>query len=350
MGTKIFRKIDTWLLLWFIGYIGNVLAVSHTPCSSVFLYTCCYVLLYVLLRCLPIERINPRFFAFFCASLGLWQALLGIGQLLGLFSSGHKYYALTGSFSNPGPYGAFLALMLIVVISEYRKNKNFIFSIAIFAMAVVLPVTWSRAAILAFAVSFAFMYRTWVVHHLKEMSICAITVILVMYIVKPLSANSRFFMMIISFNSFIDNLWLGTGVGAYLHTLGEGMATYFKIYPESVFISSVGVADHSFNYLVKIAVEQGLFGVIPLTVAIILSARSLFQASSYLFYPLILLLVFSMFSYPFSLPVFCLMLIFIMAYAANITRSWRFRTILVFLLIFLVVVGGNSEKCNCSAY
>ena len=108
------------------------------------------------------------------------------------------------------------------------------------------------------------------------------------------------------------------------------MATYFTSHPASLFIPSVGITDRPFNEPLRMAVEQGMAGLIPFTTAIVLTARRLWIAGSPLFYALVTLLVFSMFSYPFTIPAFCGMLSVIMAYAANLGKQYLFRPMMVF--------------------
>ena len=330
MGKNILGKIDTWLALWFIGYVYNTYAVSHTPCSHVFLYTCGWATLYILLRILPIERIGKQYWAYGCAILGVWQVAVGLGQLFGVCSSGHYLYAVTGNFFNPAPYGAFIAVMLAVVIAVYKEHPGRILGIAAIVMTVMLPAAWSRAALLGFAVSLGIMYRAWIRNHWRQVGIFAVVILVILYFLKRGSADSRMLMILVSLRTWADNLWVGTGTGSYLQALGEGMATYFTSHPASLFIPSVGIADRPFNEPLRMAVEQGMAGLISFTTAIVLTARRLWIAGSPLFYALVTLLVFSMFSYPFTIPAFCGMLSVIMAYAANLGKQYLFRPMMVF--------------------
>lgn len=329
MGKNILGKVDTWLAVWFVGYIYNTFAVSHTPCSHVFLYTCGWATLYILLRCLPIERINKPHWAYACAVLGVWQVAVGLGQLSGIYSSGHHLYAVTGMFFNPAPYGAFIAVMLAVVVAAYKERPSQILGIAAIGMTIMLPAAWSRAALLAFAVSFGIIYRTWVRYHWRKIVIFAFVTLVILYFLKRGSADSRMLMILVAVRTWANHLWVGVGTGSYLQALGEGMATYFTSHPDSAFIPSVGVADRPFNEPLRMAVEQGLAGLVPFTIAVVLTARRLWIAGSPLFYALVTLLVFSMFSYPFTIPIFCGILCIIMAYASNLGKQYLFRPMVI---------------------
>ena len=336
---KMLGNIDTWLALWLASYMCNTLAVSHTPCSGVFLHTCMWVALYMVLRSLPIEHIGKRHWAYLCACLGLWQTGMGVGQLLGVCDSGHYLYAVTGSFFNPAPYGAFIAVMSVVVIAVYKEQNERALGIAAIVMVVMLPASWSRAALTAFALCLGILYRKWVRRHWLQVSICTLVVMLVLYLIKRGSADSRILMMWVSLKAWMENLWTGVGAGGYLNALGEGMAAYFTRHPASVFISSVGVASLPFNEPLRIAVEQGLAGLLPLVMATLLAARRLWLAGSPLFYALLALLVFSLFSYPFTLPAFCAVLTVIMAYASSLGQQGLSRPTRVGTFIAAILTG-----------
>ncbi|MDE5561505.1 MAG: O-antigen ligase family protein [Bacteroidaceae bacterium] len=317
MGKDFIGKIDLWVAVWFAYYVCNTLAVSHTPCAGVFLHTCGWVSLYMLLRCLPLARIDGRVWAYVCAALGCWQAVTGLAQLFGYSASGHHLYAMTGSFFNPAPFGAFLAVMLSVVTAAYRERHDRMLAAAGCLLLVVLPAAWSRAALLSYAVCLAMLYRTYIIRYRKMVALCAAIAAVSLYLIKQGSANSRVLMLLASFGAWTDNLLLGTGTGGYMHALGESQAAYFAAHPESAFTECVGIADMPFNEPMRIAVEQGLVGLALTAVIMSLAARRLRRVSHPLFYGMVALSVFSLFSYPLSIPAFGVVLAVIVATAAD---------------------------------
>lgn len=317
MGKSAFRSIDLWVTLYVIYFVGNVMAVSHTPCAGTALHIGAWIALYMLLRCAPLARIPNKAWAYLCAALGCMEAGLGMMQLTGLRPSGHHLYVMTGTFFNPAPFGAFLAVMLVVVLATYKREGGKALGMVAVILLIVLPAAWSRAALLACALCVALLYRVYILRYWKAVVGCSVVILVVLYFLKQGSADSRALMFIVSFRVWVKHFWLGTGVGDYLYALGEGQAEYFATHPDSVFIPSVGVADLPFCEPIRLAVELGVVGLVLVIGVLALTAWKLWRAKHPLFYGLLALLVFSLFSYPFNIPVFGVILAVIVATAAN---------------------------------
>lgn len=316
-----FAKIDLWVALCFTYFVGNAMAVSHTPCAGVVLHVGAWMGLYMLLRCAPLARIPHKVWAYLCAALGCIQAGLGLMQLMGFQPSGHHLYAMTGSFFNPAPFGAFLAVMVSVVMATYKQEGGKVLGAMAMALLIVLPAAWSRAALLSCAVCLAVLYRTYIIRYWKTVAAVALTAMVVFYFLKRGSADSRALMFVVSVHSWMKHFWLGTGVGGYLHALGENQTEYFAAHPDSAFIPCAGVADLPFCEPMRVAVELGVVGFFLVTGVLTLTAWRLWIAKHPLSYGLLALLVFSLFSYPFSIPVFGVILAVIVATAANMGKE-----------------------------
>lgn len=312
-----FAKIDLWVALCFTYFVGNAMAVSHTPCAGVVLHVGAWMALYMLLRCAHLARIPHKIWAYLCAALGCMQAGLGLMQLVGFSPSGHHLYAMTGCFFNPAPFGAFLAVMVSVVMATYKQEGGKVLGAMAMALLIVLPAAWSRAALLSCAVCLTVLYRTYIVRSWKTVAAVAMTAMVVLYFLKRGSADSRALMFVVSVHAWMKHFWLGTGVGGYLHALGENQAEYFAAHPDSAFIPCAGVADLPFCEPMRVAVEQGVVGLVLVIGVLVLTAWKLWRAKHPLFYGLLALLVFSLFSYPFNIPVFGVILAVIVATAAN---------------------------------
>ena len=102
--------------------------------------------------------------------LALYEGGKGVLQLFGKLPSGNAGFALTGSFSNPGPYGGVLAIMIAILgaysFGEKNSQRKFdkflvmISSVSCFVCLVMLPATMSRAAWLSLGLaSIVFGFR-----------------------------------------------------------------------------------------------------------------------------------------------------------------------------------------------
>ena len=317
MGKSTFGPIDLWVALCIACFAVNVMTMNHTPCAGTALHVGAWIALYMLLRCTPLARIPNKVWAFLCATLGCLEVGLGLMQLTGFRPSGHHLYAMTGTFFNPAPFGAFLVVMLVVILATYKREGGKALGVVAVMLLIVLPAAWSRAALLGCAVCVVLLYRTYIVRYWKAVVTCSVVILVVLYFLKQGSADSRALMFIVSFRIWMKHFWMGTGAGGYLHALGEGQSEYFATHPDSVFIPSVGVAGMPFCEPMRLAVELGTVGLVLVAIVLVLTAWRLWRARHPLFYGLLALLVFSLFSYPFNIPVFGAILAVIVASAAN---------------------------------
>lgn len=317
MGKSAIGSIDLWVALCIACFAVNVMTMNHTPCAGTVLHVGAWIALYILLRCAPLARIPNKVWAYLCATIGCMEVGIGLWQLLGFSPSGHHLYAMTGTFFNPAPFGAFLAVMLAVVIAAYKQEGGKSLGWAAVALLIVLPAAWSRAALLSCAVCLVVLYSAYVMKYWKVVIACSAVAIVALYFLKQGSADSRLLMFIVSFRIWMKHFWLGTGAGGYLHALGEGQVEYFATHPASTFIPSVGVADMPFCEPMRLAVELGTVGLVLVAIVLVLTAWRLWRVRHPLFYGLLALLVFSLFSYPFNIHVFGVILAVIVATAAN---------------------------------
>lgn len=134
--------------------------------------------------------------------LALYEGGKGVLQLFGKLPSGNAGFVLTGSFSNPGPFGGVLAIMIAILgafsfgeKSSQRKFDKFmvmISSVSCFVCLVMLPATMIRAAWLSLGLAsivFGFRemnLRQWIFNN-KVKSVILVIVLL-------LSASGFFFL------------------------------------------------------------------------------------------------------------------------------------------------------------
>ena len=113
----------------------------------------------------------------------------------------------------------------------------------------------------------------------------------------------------------------GHGIGGFSHAFAESQANYFRINPDSPFVEVAGSPEYAFNELLQIGVEQGVIGMLCFAAIAIGSLIVLLRRRCELGYGWLALLVFSFFSYPFSLQPFRIMAVVFVAYAASIASK-----------------------------
>jgi hypothetical protein len=266
--------------------------------------------LYIVLRLLlSSTNISEKIIVWGILLCAFYEVLIGGLQLVN-GTSRHNVYALTGTFQNPGPYSAILSMGL--VMSCQAKKPYWIPLI----FAILLPATWSRAALLSAAVCLAIIYweqwkrwRWWV-------AVGALCIAAVFYFLKQGSADGRSIIYLVSLlNIYHSPIW-GSGIGSFFHQYAEGLALLCQQHP-TFNVESTDVLMSAFNELLYIGVEQGFVGLAFVIVLIILLFFQLKEKGKALGIGLLCLLIFSMFSYPLEQLPYQILFVVIAAYGAT---------------------------------
>jgi hypothetical protein len=215
---------------------------------------------------------------------------------------------------------------------------------AVTIMAMILPATWSRAAFLGVAVVVLFVYRDkyWKYRYIVWGSI--IVAAIAFYLIKQGSADGRLMIWKATLTTWIDYPWLGVGIGGFYNAFAEGMT---KLSTTGVDFSSVDVPDGSYNILLKIVAEQGLVGgFLAISLMVVVMVR-LAKNSISLFWGMVSLLVFAMFSYPFDLLPYKVIAVLIVAWSESVGGKrlfeiGRIKTLL--LVVFLCFASWQAGK------
>lgn len=340
---------DVLLCVWFAYYVGRAWIGNEWPCQMEFLKVAELFLLYMGLR-VAFHGTNMSVWVLIGSILvfGCYEAYLGFSQMYGNDISRHSSFALTGNFLNPGPYSAYLMIGVVVGLVALRDMSNetivarlpnalFLNNIkdkapvkvicyiklitwkhlviaAVAIMAVVLPATWSRAAFLGVAVVVLFIYRDkyWKYRYILWGGILLASV--VFYFVKQGSADGRLIIWKAALTTWIDVPWMGVGIGGFLHAIAEGIS---QLSTTNTDFSSAGVADYAYNVLLKIVVEQGVIGGLMAVAFAVVALIKMSRNSSALFWGMVTLLVFAMFSYPFDLLPYKVIAVLVVAWSES---------------------------------
>lgn len=314
---------DVVVFAWFAVYTVMVWTGDTYSCRSEYLHATVMFLLYFALRQMFVVADMPAWMIIASVIVGgCYEAVMGMEQMVN-GTSRHTQYLLTGNFLNPGPYSAYLMMGLAVgltamgeagnkslagrvpafvprwmatVVEKIRLKDSLLVTVLI--MAAVLPATWSRAAYVGIGVVCLWAYRKWYWNYRYLVWGLLVVAGVAFYLVKQGSANGRIIIWVAGLATWLDSPWTGVGVGGFCHAVARGMEL---LHDGDVWLSSAGVTDNAYNILLKTLVEQGVAGAAFAVALCVAAMGSLRRSCRPLFYGMVALLTFSMFSYPFDL-------------------------------------------------
>ncbi len=335
MKKIIYNYLEPFLLVTiaFICVINYYYAVHFHLLIPIIIIRC--LLTFYIIRLLYL--IFPRRFSFVIITgitiLCNIESVVGLLQLFGFINSNHFLYSITGSFQNPGPYGGFLAICIILLTANcllHKKNQtqNLISkllywgaSTIAFIAFIILPSTQSRSAILALGCSIILLafgterIRANIKPFLKKNGLWLTLGLAITgtgaYLLKKPSADGRLFMDMICIKAIRENSWKGAGIGHFGGAYGKAQACYFKEQIDDKGKDDLDwrainehdrmtadCPDNAYNDYLFIGVEVGPIAML-LFIFIIISAIVIsFNRGTIWCYGLTTFAVFALFSYP----------------------------------------------------
>lgn len=355
---------DGVALFWWVCVSLNYVFVSPYPAAEVYGKAMALGVAYVALR-LVIPYCGRAFTRLWWVGLcvvGGYELWTGFMQLMGREASRHHLFDVTGTFFNPGPYAIFVAVVWAVSVAWwYRHGEVFagrgrwsrvgawsVAAVAVFCFPV-LVATWSRAAWVAVAVAAACLlwkkHRRWV---LGGMGVAA-CVGVAAYFLKQGSADGRLLMTMVAGRAWAGEWFCGHGLGGYAQAYGAVQEAFFTVRPGSPLSVVAGSPEYAFNGVLGVGVEQGVLGAVPALVLGLWSLAVLCKRGEVSAYGWLVLLVSSLFSYPFALWPFLSLAVAWVALAVSLEAGtvevwWWKRT-----AVWPVVAAGGWCVWNLSA-
>lgn len=335
---------DALVLLWLVYFVGRAYVGGEYACATDILKSVSMGTAYFSLRLLLHNiRLQAWMLALGIIVCGCYESLLGIYQAIH-GTSLHPQYLLTGSFPNPGPYSAYLMLALVVggVTLFTRKDigdkQRYALLTTLFPVLVALPMTWSRAAFVSIALVMLWVCRGYYWRYRYAVWGLLAVMCVMLYAVKQGSADGRVIIWRAAFAACRDNLWFGVGIGGFRNAVAEGMAV---LHGEGVDLSGAGVTDYAYNAAVKILTEQGVIGLSLAVAVTVVAMMRLWRNSQPLYYGMVALLIFSMFSYPFELLPYTILVVLVIAWSEStggtvIYQCGRVKTVAAVVLLALL--------------
>lgn len=306
--------LDTIVAFWGIYYFFRVWLGGEFPCATQFIKDASGFILYFALKfILARHPVSPLCLIAPIMLFGFYEAVTGLCQMFD-GTSRHYLYMLTGTFLNPGPYSAYLLIAIVTgltarhCLTDFVKKMpplthRYVFGLYYLALSlpvILLPATWSRAAIIALAAVCLWYFRNYYWRwRYVVWGICLVALV-ALYFIKQGSADGRILIWTASLVSLRHNLWTGAGIGGFRHSCAEGIAELFAANPDNKLLAMGGVSEYAFCDLLKILAEQGLVGAILCVAVAAVIMYNLKHWSTPLFYATGALLIFSLFSYPFE--------------------------------------------------
>lgn len=307
---------DGVVLFWWVCVSLNYVFVSPYPAAEAYGKAMALGVAYVALRLvIPFcGRAFTRLWWVGLCAAGGYELWTGFMQLAGREASRHHLFDVTGTFFNPGPYAIFVAVVLAVSVAWwYRHGEVFagrgrwsrvgawsVAAVAVFCFPV-LVATWSRAAWVAVAVAATCLL--WKAHRRMVfwgmgVAVCAGVAA---YFLKQGSADGRLLMTMVAGRAWAGEWLCGHGLGGYAQAYGAAQEAFFAARPGSPLSVVAGSPEYAFNGVLGVGVEQGVLGAVPALVLGLWSLAVLCRRGEVSAYGWLVLLVSSLFSYPFAL-------------------------------------------------
>ncbi len=306
----VLSAVDNVVFLWFVCVMVRSYVTPVYPCAYFCLRAMQMFSLYIAARLLfSSVTISERVLVIGILLCAGYEVLVGMGQLFN-GNSRHFLYALSGTFLNPGPYSAFIAIGLVM---SCQLKKGYWLP-ALFAT--LLPATWSRAALVSAAICIGIVYWDKWKRWKWQVALGILVVMIGLYFIKKGSADGRYIIYMISLLNILQHPVFGSGINSFCHQYAEGIATFSVQHPNFDF-HSADVASSAYNSLLLIGVEQGLVGICIAVVLVSLILVRLNKKGKTLGIGLLCLLIFSMFSYPFDQLPYQIIFVIMAAYAGT---------------------------------
>jgi tetratricopeptide (TPR) repeat protein len=255
--------------------------------------------------------------------LYVFQVGMGIRQLVTEVIA-RQPILITGSFDNPGPYGCLISILVCLIVACYALLERDgierkVCSVICIPGVLMLPLTESRTAILALAVSMCLLavcaYKQKTVQILRRYGVLIMIGLLTAgiagYMFKKESADGRMYMLRTSLLTMQRNGFRGVGYGHFGAAFAQTQRIRFQQQIEAhgadaldwtVLKENDRMAaespSHAFNEFMYLGVEHGVTVMLLLTALIITTIIVSYRRKTVWCYGMTAFAVIAFFSYP----------------------------------------------------
>ncbi len=336
-----------------------------------------YIVIYFSLRIVK-SRFNnfDKYATIVILLTGIDQSVVVLRQLYGFEMSNNHDFLVSGVFFNPGPCGIFLSGIFVLALIIVRRGKPRVkapiidfaqFYIAYVVLAcsflAIIP-TLSRAGWLGAIVGALMLYykelkRYYSVlcyrNSLNNKVLVPIIVFLCMlscigvYLLKKDSANGRVFMWQNTLLAAKESPLLGEGVGTFPLHYAKAQASYFEnqdvLDKDDSNVYIAGAPAYPFNEMLALLMSLGAVGVV---IVLYIIYQKLFKHKNKYKAMGVAILIASLLSYTFYIPLIAIIFIYAMAdgncnCARKSTSSYA-NAIITLPLVLLIISQLNVRK------
>lgn len=332
------------------------------------------VIYYIALKTIRLQKEQLITYYQFIIGIGTFLCGYCILELYNIIEPSSLYWEMKGNFSNPGPLGGFIAIILTLVFCELLQkciqkkwSKLVVYLIVTALMTFVLIKSASRAAMFSAVISVTILasyygFKKW--KYFKYTLLSLLPIFIFIGISKSTdSISGRLLIWKISFLSFFENPFIGIGYNFFGVEYINFQANYFSKAGTKEEVLLAGANSQAFNEILKFVIENGLLGIILIVISClwILKSRSTvpnfgkhqFSVASLAFYSAVI--VFALFSFPLQFIPFKLILLNQIALqeypslpfkiSVNIT-FWKFAGIGLCGILVFMSISQYKGYCN----
>lgn len=274
---------------------------------------------------------------------GILESLYAIAQFFKILPTHNRYYTYTGSFDNPAVFA--MLLSVCIPIAVYYASKEGIstkvrwqWRAGALALLIFICFSESRSGLIAsLLASLIVLLAAYDVVRRKLFNKrtllfiipLAIVMLYLLYRFKADSANGRLLMWRVCLDMIKERPLLGFGYCGFTTFYMDYQANYLSCNPDSPFILLADNVNNPFNEYLLVLVHYGLVGfsvLLCLIIALFRKLRLQKRPYSHLAIGLMAaLMVWSFFSYPFSMPFVWViaMLIMIITFFPFVCKHYR---------------------------
>ncbi|MBD5263832.1 MAG: O-antigen ligase family protein [Bacteroides sp.] len=274
--------VAIWLLVIYV-IIRNSLSIDCFDIYTMIRSLCCLSVFYFAKQCNKTIVDAVEIGLILSGSI---QAIICLLQTFHIVESNHAILLTTGSFDNPAYCGMYMALVFPFVVirminlKEYPAIIQYLLLMSFTVILATLIISESRTSWICttiILVSIFYADNKNIVlsifkNHKFLISISSalffLSIIGLLYYIKPVSANSRLYIWYITLRCFLENPIVGVG-RSYSYFYMNNQAEYLMTNQDSPFYLMADNIHHCYNELLQVLIQYGLIGLILVVFIII---------------------------------------------------------------------------------